>query len=297
MSLRQPVSLPLVAIGLAVAAGTAATVPVRGHGRGTDSVEPQQQHQVVGDEAAASSIVAQASRGLRWQTIEVPNIGRVRMAAARPSGRGPFQTIVILHGSHGFAAEYLDLARDLSRGGVLAVAVCWFSGGVGQGRGFIRPLDCPEGAPAIPLADSEQSFATIDAVVAAVRAMPDSRDDQIALFGHSRGGGAVRNYVLRGGRVQAGIMNSAGYDPSRDLSQLSVPILILHGTADGPADGGSPFSAIGQVRAFETAVRAARKPVEAHYYRGGTHNGMFADRRQRRDEVRRILQFMRRHLR
>jgi dipeptidyl aminopeptidase/acylaminoacyl peptidase len=92
-------------------------------------------------------------------------------------------------------------------------------------------------------------------------------------------------------------MNSAGYLLSPDLSQLSAPILILHGTADAPADGGSSFTDVSRARAFEAAVRAARKPVEAHYYRGGTHNGMFANRLQRQDVVRRILRFMHQHLR
>jgi dienelactone hydrolase len=246
---------------------------------------------------ALAADASPSQQGPEWQSVDVPRVGAVSVTVAKPSGNGPFRTIIILHGTHGFAAEYLDLARDLARHGVLAVAVCWFSGGAGEGRRFVTPLDCPAGTPAMPMADSDQAFATIDSVVAAVRAMPDSCDNQIVLFGHSRGGGAVRNYLLRGGHVQGGIMNSAGYDPSRDVSLLKAPILILHGTADSPADGGSSFTNVGQVRAFEAAVRAARKPVEAHYYRGGTHNGMFTDRRQRSDEVRRILRFMRSRLR
>ena len=244
---------------------------------------------------AASSSPTQQSP--KWQSAEVSDVGRVSFVAARPPGNGPFPTIIILHGSHGFAAEYLDLAHELARGGVLAVAVCWFSGGAGKGRRFVTPVDCPAGTPPMPMADSEQAYSTVDSVVRVVRAMPDSRDNEIVLFGHSRGGGAVRNYLLRGGDVQGGIMNSAGYDPSRDVTLLKAPILLLHGTADSPADGGSSFTNINQVRAFAKAVRAAGKRVETHYYRGGKHNGIFKDRLQRRDEVHRILQFMRRHLR
>ena len=246
---------------------------------------------------ALAANVSPTQQGPKWQSVDVAEIGRVSVAAVRPSGSGPFPTIIILHGSHGFATEYLDLARDLARGGVLADAACWFSSGSGEGRRFITPLACPPDTPAMPMADSDQAFATIDSVVAAVRAMPDSNDAQIFLFGHSRGGGAVRNYLLRGGNVQGGIMNSAGYGPSRDLAQLTTPMLILHGTADSPADGGSSFTDVRQARAFEAVVRAVRKSVEAHYYRGGTHNGIFKDRLQRRDEVRRTLRFMRRHIR
>jgi len=249
-----------------------------------------------------SSLVVAANapptqQGPQWEGVDVPSIGRVSFVVTRPSGRGPFPTVIIFHGSHGFAREYLDLARDLAGGGILAVSVCWFSGGAGEGRRFVTPLDCPAGTPAMPMAESDQALATIDSVVAAVRAMPESRDDQVALFGHSRGGGAVRTYALRGGDVQAVIMDSAGYTPARNLSQLNAAILILHGAVDGPADGGSPFSAVGKARAFEAALRAAHKPVEAHYYPNGTHNGIFANRAQRKDEVRRILQFMHRRVR
>ena len=138
-------------------------------------------------------------QALQWRTVQVPRIGQVGFVATRPTGRGPFPTVVILHGSHGFAVEYLELAHDLARGGVLAVAVCWFSGGAGEGRRFVTSLNCPAGTPAMPRADSDQAFATIDSVIASVRTMPDSRDDHIALFGHSRGGGAVQNYMMRGG--------------------------------------------------------------------------------------------------
>ena len=248
--------------------------------------------------AASTSSFALKMAGLqRSQDVEIAKIGRVRIAVARPTGRGPFPSIIILHGSHGFASEYVELARHFADGGILAVAACWFSGGSEPGRRFIRPLECPQGTPSIPLADSDQAYAIIDSLVAAVRALPESRDDQIALFGHSRGGGAVRSYLLRGGRVQAGIMNSAGYPDSSDLSKLSASVLILHGTADRPADGGSAFTNVSKARAFEAQLRANHKPVEAHYYRGGTHNGLFSDRLQRRDEVRRILEFLHGHFR
>jgi dipeptidyl aminopeptidase/acylaminoacyl peptidase len=92
-------------------------------------------------------------------------------------------------------------------------------------------------------------------------------------------------------------MNSAGYTPAPDLSHLNAAILILHGAADSPADGGGTLSAVGNARAFEAALRTANKPVEAHYYPNGTHNGLFANPRQWRDEVRRILQFLDRHFR
>ena len=57
---------------------------------------------------------------------------------------------------------------------------------------------------------------TVSGLVLAVRSLPDARPDAIGLFGHSRGGGAALNYMLRSGDVQAGVLSS-----SRDPQQLA----------------------------------------------------------------------------
>jgi dipeptidyl aminopeptidase/acylaminoacyl peptidase len=49
-------------------------------------------------------------------------------------------------------------------------------------------------------------------------------------------------------------------------------------------------------RDFESAVRAAGKPVDVVYYEGGRHNGIFTNPAQYRDELKRTLAFLRRHL-
>src|SRR5687768_2299743 len=56
-----------------------------------------------------------------WVTVAVPNLGVMRAAVARPSGTGPFPAVLILHGTHGFARQYVEWANDLARGGFIAV--------------------------------------------------------------------------------------------------------------------------------------------------------------------------------
>jgi alpha-beta hydrolase superfamily lysophospholipase len=101
--------------------------------------------------------------------------------------------------------------------------------------------------------------------------------------------------VLGGGGAQALVLNSAGYPPmlTERAAAFDIPVLILHGEADDPADGGSPMTAVARARAFEAALRRAGKPVEAVYYPGGRHNGLFADRREYRDKVARAGAFLR----
>jgi dipeptidyl aminopeptidase/acylaminoacyl peptidase len=98
--------------------------------------------------------------------------------------------------------------------------------------------------------------------------------------------------------VQAVALNSSGYP--RQLTdrsaEVKTPILILHGTADHPDDGGSAATNVQMARDFEMALRGAGKRVEAVYYEGGRHNSIFSSSNQRHDEVQHMLAFFQCHL-
>jgi dienelactone hydrolase len=237
--------------------------------------------------------------GVEWRSLQAPGVGTILMAVARPTGKGPFPAVVILHGTHGFAREYVQLAKELAQDGIIAVAVCWFAPGEGQGRRFVSPVTCPTQTPRISSHHSEQATRTVDAVVRAVRSMPGVQANQIALFGHSRGGGAAWNHVLQRGNVQAVILNSAGYSDEliRQAGQFNAPLLILHGERDGPGDGGSVMTGVSRVRAFQSALRAAGKPVEVVIYKEGRHNDLFANASQHTDEVKRMRAFLQQQFR
>jgi dipeptidyl aminopeptidase/acylaminoacyl peptidase len=80
------------------------------------------------------------------------------------------------------------------------------------------------------------------------------------------------------------------------VSQAKAPILILHGTADSPEDGGAPATNVQMARDFEAKLREAGKSVEAFYYEGGRHNDIFKNETQHSDEMQRITTFFRRYL-
>ncbi len=234
---------------------------------------------------------------VKWVQITASGAGRMIAAIARPPGTGPFPAVIILHGTHGFAQQYVTLARDLARKGVLAVAACWFSDGRGAGVRFVTPIPCP-GASPMSSASSDTALRAMNALVQAVRNLAGVQSAHVALLGHSRGGGAALHYVLAGGvGVQALVLNSTGYPPylADKAPQVTVPILMLHGQADSPDDGGSPLSSVQMARDFEASLRAAHKQVDAVYYQGG-HNAIFTDPVQYEDEVRQIVTFLRRNL-
>jgi carboxymethylenebutenolidase len=233
-----------------------------------------------------------------WTTLQTDS-GVVRVAVARPEGKGPFPAILILHGTHGFAEEYVQLARDLARAGVLGIAACWFDRGTGAGLRFVTPIIC-DGAPRLVDAPGLDRFRvsrnTIDALVKKLSASPDVRFGRLALFGHSRGGGAALDYAMSNPTVVSGlVLNSTGYPDQVMLraATLQIPVLIMHGDADDARDGGSAMTAPARARRFEDALKRAGTVVEAKYYPGG-HNSLFTDSAQYRDEVMRIADFVRR---
>lgn len=232
---------------------------------------------------------------VQWLTVSAPSLGKMLLAVAKPAGKGPFPTILLLHGSHGFAREYVQLAQSLAREGVLAVAACWFDGGTGSGVKFIKPLGCPN-APPMPAHMSDASRKALEVLVPATRNLPDTAPGPIALFGHSRGAGTALDYALVTGDARAVVLNSGGYPPdlADRISQLKAPVLILHGVADGPSEGGSEMTQVQMARNFEAAVRRAGKPLEAHYYEAN-HNGLFTTPAQYADTVRRISAFVKRY--
>jgi TolB protein len=250
--------------------------------------------------SAAEAPAGTETLAVQWVKVAAPGVGVMLAAVARPQGKGPFPVVLLLHGTHGFAQQYVQLAQDLARGGLLAVAACWFSGGSGSGSSFVTlPIGCPE-APPMATNSSPEALGTrtVDALVQAARALPGARPDRVGLVGHSRGGGATLNYLLKVGNVQAAVLHSAGYATqlATRAAQFNAPILILHGTADSPAEGGSAFTNVQMARDFEAALRREGKPVEAMYYEGGGHSSFFTSSTQHDIEVQRMVAFLKRRL-
>jgi alpha-beta hydrolase superfamily lysophospholipase len=234
---------------------------------------------------------------VQWMQL-ASDSGVIHAAIATPGGKGPFPAIVILHGTHGFAKEYVALARRVAQNGFIGIAVCWFAGRKGAGEKYITPIDFSDAPPFVDVEGPGRfriANYTIDILLQKLGSLPNVQQDRLALFGHSRGAGAALNYVMnRPGNVQAIILNSSGY-PAYVTSRaelVKIPVLILHGTADNPSDGGSPVTDIAMARQFEVALETVKNDVQVKYYEGAGHNSLFSDPAQLDDTVQRISRFL-----
>jgi len=234
---------------------------------------------------------------LYWITVKTDS-GVIHAAVIFPKGSGPFPVVILLHGTHGFAQEYINIARRLADSGIVGIAACWFAGRKGAGERFITPINFDDAPPLVDAPGLDRfrvARYSIDTLLFEIRKLAQIEKNRVALFGHSRGGGAALDYaVTHPDKVQAIVLNSAGY-PSEVIQRstaLDVPILIIHGTADNPEDGGSLFTNIAMARQFEAALRAAKKDVEAKYYEGSGHNELFRNSTQFNDTVKQIIQFL-----
>src|SRR5712692_11796356 len=120
--------------------------------------------------SAADAPPGTETLAVQWVNVAAPGLGVMPAAVARPRGAGPFPTVILLHGSHGFAHEYVRLAQDLAGGGVMAVAACWFRGSTGGGTRFVTPIECPD-APPIPGPLSPEEMQALDSLVQAARTL------------------------------------------------------------------------------------------------------------------------------
>ena len=240
---------------------------------------------------------AQHTDTVFWMRVQTDS-GVVRAAIAIPKGPGTFPAVIILHGTHGFAEEYVQLARRLAEKGIVGIAACWFAGRKGEGTRFITPIDCQDAPPLIDVPGVDRfriARITIDSLIQKVSVLPYIQKNQFALFGHSRGAGASLDYLLtHPGKVQAIILNSCGYPPEviKRAVEINAAALILHGTHDNPSDGGSAFTNIDMARKFEASLRKENKKVEVKYYEGSGHNSIFSEPKQFEDTVERIFLFL-----
>lgn len=236
---------------------------------------------------------ARASPPLYDREIVAPGGGMMLMTIARPKARGPRPAVLILHGTHGFADDYVALAREIASAGFVGVAACWFAPGQGKGMRFVTPRACPAATPQLTDGDTPDGLSRAAALVKAVAELPSVDPRRVVLMGHSRGAVAAMYHALNRGQACGIVLNSGAYPPDavQRAANIGVPVLILHGDGDDATQGGSPMTAPQRARDFVRSLEQAHRRVDATFYANGNHNTLFLDPQQHRAELAEIVRF------
>ena len=215
--------------------------------------------------AAAQAIKSKASFAYNGKSV--------RVEMFRPSGQGPFPTVLVLHGASGVGqgAYVYPAARALAEAGVAAAVVHYYDGLKQKRR-----------------RDSPRIFQTRERIILAavdyLAGRKDVRPDRMGVYGMSLGGFHALALAVQDKRIRS-VVSLAGalsrHIPAKRLARMP-PTLLLHGRRDRVV----PFS-----RAVETA-RALKRYAGAGELKVYPKEGHVMSEAARRDALAVAVNFL-----
>ena len=220
----------------------------------------------------AQSVIATDTEGLVAGPVEIPvSDGTIPGYRARPDGRGPYATVLVIHEIWGVHEHIQDICRRLAKVGYFAVAPELFAR-----HGNPRTItDTSQIMQQIvnKVPDAEVA-SDLDATVAWARKDKAADTHKLGVTGFCWGGRQVWMYAFHNPRLKAavawyGFVNhpDSPITPKGPLdlvAKLRVPVLGLYGGADSNIP-------VAQVREMEAKLQAAHKHCEFVIYPDAPH--------------------------
>ena len=185
------------------------------------------------------------------------NSGTMRGYLVQPAGSGPFPAVLVIHENRGLNPYVEDVARRAAVEGFVALApdglfpAGGYPGNDDDGRALQAGLD--------------QARLRIDMLNSAryLKAHKLSTG-KLGATGFCWGGGTT-NYLAAemGADLQAGVPYYGAAAATASVPKIKAPLLIQYAENDAGVNGMCP--------AYETALRAAGVPHQAHIYSGTQH--------------------------
>jgi carboxymethylenebutenolidase len=198
------------------------------------------------------------------ETVEIMSDGQAYPAyLAAPAEGGPYPGIVLIHSFRGLEEGYITMVDRFAAQGFVVLAIRW--------QTFMQS----------PLDTTMKTLVSDSAAYLAER--EDVDGEKLGLTGFCAGGRYTmlllpQLEVFGAGVAWYGFPNIGDPTPTDLIDELSAPMLIIHGTDDGP----SPIADIYQ---YALALDAAGKDFELKVYSGEPHGFMLAGGQLRTDEV------------
>lgn len=271
--LRRRLAAAAGIVALAVVAASCAAVPVQSLVRGSvaSASTATGERPVVEPFLRPLPIPAAAARpGEAAYAAPTADGHEVRIHVVLGTGPLPHRTLLVLPGSEGFRASYLDHARELAVAGTDVVVGCWAAGSYPSPS---PATDCSAAQPRTAVVES--TVPTVAALVDAARAATGAGATQVSILGYSRGAGVALLWAARtganlpivdlAGMVTGEVTPYGGAGAAPDevnvvsaAATLPGPLLVIHSRGD-------TMVVPGQSDALIAARTVAGHAVTAHW--------------------------------
>lgn len=187
---------------------------------------------------------------------DTATIAGINVYVAKPASGDRFPSVIVIHENRGLNPHIKDVTRRFATEGFLAVGVDMLTplGGT--------PADEDKAREMFSQVKPDDVAAQLTAVVAAVRARPDS-NGKVGAVGFCWGGGAVNNLAVADPTLDAGVAYYGRQPDAAKVASIKAPLLLHYGGLDTNINPGIP--------AYEAALKAAGKDYKIYVYEGANH--------------------------
>jgi len=202
---------------------------------------------------ALAEMVPESDSRIKTETVTIATINTY---VAKPASGDKFPAVIVIHENRGLNPHIKDVTRRLATEGFLAVGVDMLTplGGT--------PTDEDKAREMFGQVKPDDVAAQLTAVVAAVRARPDS-NGKVGAVGFCWGGGAVNNLAVADPTLNAGVAYYGKQPDASKVSAIKAPLLLQYGGLDTNINPGIP--------AYEEALKAGGKDYKIYVYEGANH--------------------------
>ena len=215
--------------------------------------------------AGAISMTRQVTaQGIEKGDVQVVSGGRsYKSYLTAPGSAGPHPAIVMVHSNRGLEEGYKAMSDKLAEEGFVVLALGWQS-----------------------LEQSPSDLTVKQLIDDGIKFLGERKDvdsKRLGLTGFCAGGRFTMLFLPQISAFKAGVawygFPYRGSTPPADfISNLTAPMLIIHGTEDSA-------SPIADIYKYATALREAKKNFELKIYSGEPHGFMLQNGQFRQDEV------------
>ena len=198
--------------------------------------------------------------GIEVTEVEIPGEeGAINAYQARPSGEGPFTTILLIHENRGLTEHIRDVARRFARVGYAGLAVDLLS----RVGGTAQFADESETTTAISELDRDGVISDLRSSVTWLEEQPYVRAGGIGAVGWCWGGGQTWRLATEEPRLSAGVAFYGPNPPLEDVPGIQAAMLGIYGREDQRITDQEPE--------LEEALDEAGKTHEMLIFEGANH--------------------------